>query len=573
MLHVPFVNEEQLMEDVLLKIEGLEKSFPGVRALKGVQLSVRRGEVHALMGENGAGKSTLIKVLTGLYQKDGGTIRFDGEEIHVSSPMEANEKGISTIYQELNLVPYQTVYENLFLGREPRGRWGAIDRKRMEREANETLSGLGVDIDVTKPLNRYSTAIQQMVAIARAVSTNAKLVIMDEPTSSLDTREVQVLFGIIRQLKAKGISVIFISHKLDEIFEICDRLTIFKDGSYVGDYDIRELDQLKLISLMVGKDAPVRQEKKTPKNFANAPVMVQMKNIRQGMRLNGIGIEIRSGEVLGLAGLLGSGRTELAEVLFGASKPDAGEIFWYGQPAHIHQPSDAIKKGMGFCTEDRKTEGIVPHLSVRENMTLALLPRLAKFGFVDRKKQARIVDEYIDRLQIKTPSHEQAICNLSGGNQQKVLLARWMCMNPKLMILDEPTRGIDVGAKAEIEQLIRSFAKSGISVLMISSELAELERNCDRIVVMREGRAAGELIGDHISQDGIMACIASGGSDDKADGDHEAASAERQKALSANVAEEKTDGGAAQNRADSFAQSPGRKQEKKQEKEKGGVKA
>ena len=498
------------MSEVLLEIKGLEKTFPGVRALKGVQLTVNKGEVHSLMGENGAGKSTLIKVLTGIYQKNGGTIKFDGKEIDCKTPIEANEVGISTIYQELNLVLFQTVYENLFLGREPMKKFGGVDRPKMIAESERILKDLGIDIDVTKPLSNYSTAIQQMVAIARAVSQDAKLVIMDEPTSSLDKKEVAVLFRIIRQLKAKGISVIFISHKLDEIFEICDRLTVFKDGEYVGDYDIPDLDQFKLISLMVGKDMGTLERHKSGYKFNDAETLVEMKNIQQGMRLNGIGIDIKKGEILGLSGLLGSGRSELAQVLFGSTKPDSGEIFWWGEPANIKNPADAIGKGMGFCTEDRKTEGIVPHLSVKENMTLAFLPQIQKFGFVDAKKQNEIAKTYIDRLKIKTPTPEQQICNLSGGNQQKVLLARWMCMNPKLIILDEPTRGIDVGAKAEIEVLIQELSDSGISVLMISSEIAELQRNCDRVIVMRDGRAVGQLIDQDITQDNIMEMIAKG---------------------------------------------------------------
>ena len=498
------------MSEVLLEIKGLEKTFPGVRALKGVQLTVNKGEVHSLMGENGAGKSTLIKVLTGIYQKNGGTIMFDGKEIDCKTPIEANEVGISTIYQELNLVLFQTVYENLFLGREPMKKFGGVDRPKMIAESERILKDLGIDIDVTKPLSNYSTAIQQMVAIARAVSQDAKLVIMDEPTSSLDKKEVAVLFRIIRQLKSKGISVIFISHKLDEIFEICDRLTVFKDGEYVGDYDIPDLDQFKLISLMVGKDMGTLERHKSGYKFADAEVLAEMKDIQQGMRLNGIGIDIKKGEILGLSGLLGSGRSELAQVLFGSTKPDSGEIFWWGEPANIRNPADAIGKGMGFCTEDRKTEGIVPHLSVKENMTLAFLPQIQKFGFVDAKKQNEIAKTYIDRLKIKTPTPEQQICNLSGGNQQKVLLARWMCMNPKLIILDEPTRGIDVGAKAEIEVLIQELSDSGISVLMISSEIAELQRNCDRVIVMRDGRAVGELIDQDITQDNIMEMIAKG---------------------------------------------------------------
>lgn len=498
------------MSDVLLDINGLEKTFPGVRALKGVELKVKKGEVHALMGENGAGKSTLIKVLTGIYQKDAGTIMFDGKSINAKTPIEANEVGISTIYQELNLVLFQTVYENLFLGREPRTKFGRIDRQKMISEAERILGDLGIHIDVTKPLKQYSTAIQQMVAIARAVSINTKLVIMDEPTSSLDAKEVQVLFRIIRKLKSQGISVIFISHKLDEIFEICERLTIFKDGEYVGAYDIEELDQFKLISLMVGKDTVKLERTKQGYDFENKKEIISAKNIKQGMRLNGIDVDIKEGEVVGLAGLLGSGRTELAQVLFGVHTPDEGEVFWYNNPVKIQKPSDAIKMGTGFCTEDRKVEGIIPHLSVKENLTIALLPKISKFGFVNTKKQNEVVGNYINRLKIKTSTPEQPIGTLSGGNQQKVLLARWMCMNPKLMIMDEPTRGIDVGAKAEIEQLIQEFSQNGISVLMISSEIAELERNCDRIIVMREGKKRGELTGDDIHQDRIMETIANG---------------------------------------------------------------
>jgi ABC-type sugar transport system ATPase subunit len=349
-----------------------------------------------------------------------------------------------------------------------------------------------------------------MVAIARAISINTKLVIMDEPTSSLDAQEVKVLFNIIRQLKSQGISVIFISHKLDEIFEICDRLTIFKDGEYVGNYKIDEIDQYKLISLMVGRETVKLERKKEGYKFSDSKKLLVAKSIKQGMRINGIDIDIKEGEVVGLAGLLGSGRTELAQVLFGANKMDEGEIFWYDNLAKINTPADAIKMGMGFCTEDRKTEGIVPNLSVKENLTLAVLSQISKFGFVNTAKQNEIVNTYIERLKIKTPSPDQAICNLSGGNQQKVLLARWMCMNPKLIIMDEPTRGIDVGAKVEIEQLIKELSDNFISVLMISSEIAELERNCDRVIVMREGRKIGELIGDEISHENIMQTIAKG---------------------------------------------------------------
>jgi len=496
------------MAEALLQITGLEKEFPGVKALKGVQLTVNKGEVHALMGENGAGKSTLIKVLTGIYQKTKGTIIFDGKEIDCKTPIEANAVGISTIYQELNLSPFQTVYENLFLGREITGAGGKIDRKKMIAEAEKTLADLGLQVDVCAPLKTFPTAIQQMVAIARAVNTDCKMVIMDEPTSSLEPKEVEVLFRIIRQLKSRGIAVVFISHKLNEIFTICDRMTIFRDGTYVGDYDVASMDQFTLINLMVGKETKVADKVVRKYKYADKAPLLEVKNIRQGLRLNGVSMNIKPGEVVGLSGLLGSGRTELCNVIFGVTQPDSGEIFWEGKPVKIANPAQAIAMGMGYCTEDRKTEGIVPHMSVKENMTIAMLPQLQHMGFVKTKEQVEIVDSYIKKLAVKTPTREQLICNLSGGNQQKVLLGRWMCMNPKLMILDEPTRGIDIGAKLEIEQLIQELSSHGVAVLMISSEMSELERNCDRIFVMREGVEVGELIEENVDQKKIMEAIA-----------------------------------------------------------------
>ncbi len=500
-----------MANEMLLEMKGIVKEFPGVRALRGVDFSVARGEVHALMGENGAGKSTLIKCLTGIYQKNEGTILFDGREINPRSTLEAQQEGISTIYQELNLSPFQTVYENMFLGREPRTSIGIVDRKKMIAETEKILGDLGIHIDVRRPLLSYGTAVQQMVAISRAISVNAKLVIMDEPTSSLDNKEVQVLFDVIRKLKARGIAVIFISHRLDEIFEICERVTILKDGALSAVVGVDEIDQLQLINYMIGGEAKQLERTKGDYEMQDAPEIARMENIQQGMRLNGIGIDIKQGEVLGLSGLLGSGRTELAKVLFGATQPDEGVIYWRGQQTRFKTPKDSIGKGIGFCTEDRKVEGIIPHLSVRENITIALLPQISKGGVVDARKQNEVVKEYIDRLKIKTPSPNQPIRNLSGGNQQKVLLARWICMNPKLVIMDEPTRGIDVGAKAEIEELIQELAGMGVSVLMISSEMAELQRNCDRVVVMREGRKLGELTGLNITKDAMMEMIAAAG--------------------------------------------------------------
>ncbi len=493
---------------VLLKMQGISKRFLGVVALDNVGFQVGKGEVHALMGENGAGKSTLIKILTGIYQKDEGEIIFDGREISPKDALEAQHEGISTIYQELNLVLFQTVYENVFLGREPMKKGRVIDRKEMIRRSREVLDDMGIHIDVTMPLKSYSTAVQQMVAIARALTINAKLVVMDEPTSSLDTQEVEVLFGVIRKLVEKEVSVIFITHRLDEVFEIADRATVLKDGRLVGEFDVRELDQLKLVSHMIGREFSALERNKKDFDYNDAQTQVEVKDIYQGVRLNGIGIDIKKGEVLGLAGLLGSGRTELGRVIFGDLLPDEGEVFYYGKKQHFKQTEDAIKLGIGFCTEDRKVEGILPNLSVKENITLAMLPQISKFGVVSQKKQNEVVNKFIERLKVKTPSPNQIIKNLSGGNQQKALLARWLCMNPKLVIMDEPTRGIDVGAKAEIEALIQELAAQGISVLMISSEMAELERNCDRVVVMREGKKLAELKGAEIQQDTITEIIA-----------------------------------------------------------------
>jgi ABC-type sugar transport system ATPase subunit len=497
-------------KELLLDMKGIDKSFPEVHALRGVDFSVRKGEVHALMGENGAGKSTLIKVLTGIYEKDGGFITFRGRDISPRNPLEAQQAGISTIYQELNLVPFLPVYENIFVGREPITRLGIVKRDEMARRAYDVLGDMGIHIDVTEPLNSYSMAIQQMVAIARAITVNAKLVIMDEPTSSLDAKEVEVLFSVVRRLIRKNIAVVFISHRLDEVFEIAERVTVLKDGQLVGEFKVSELDQLTLVSHMIGREAKDMERKKFDYRYADAEQLAEMSDIRQGIRLSGIDIDIKKGEILGLAGLLGSGRTELAKILFGAEIPDDGEIIFMGRGLHLKAPKDAIDAGMGFCTEDRKIEGIIPHLSVKENITIAMLPQICRFGIVSGKKQDEIVRRFIERLDIKTPSPKQTLRNLSGGNQQKVLLSRWLCLNPKLIILDEPTRGIDVGTKAEIENLIQELSNAGISVLMISSEIAELERNCDRVAVMREGQKLGELTGIDISQNNIMELIARG---------------------------------------------------------------
>ncbi|MCP8969673.1 sugar ABC transporter ATP-binding protein [Ectobacillus ponti] len=495
----------------LLQMTGIVKTFPGVKALKSVELNIRKGEVHALMGENGAGKSTLIKILTGVYHHDEGTIVLDGENVHFKAPIEAQHKGISTIYQEVSLIPYLSVTENIFIGREPVTRFGTIDWKKAHEAAEQVLFDMGISIDVKQPVHTYSTAIQQMVSIARAVSMKAKLVVMDEPTSSLDDKEVEVLFEVINKLKRDGVAIIFVSHRLDEIYTVCDRITVLRDGSYVGTWPIQELSQNQLIAYMIGKsekEAAELTKMKETVDKSGGKVMVQLKGVKQGNRVADVSFELYEGEVLGLAGLLGSGRTETAKTIAGVTQPDEGTISYRSQPVRFASPSEAIAAGIAICTENRKAEGIIPNMSVRENITLASLKQFSRFGFVSRQKQDKVVNEFVKRMGIKTPNVDQKIKNLSGGNQQKVLLARWLAMNPSVLILDEPTRGIDVGAKSEIHTLISELSQQGLSILLISSEFDELIHNSDRVLVLREGEKIGELTGNQRTQDNIMRVIA-----------------------------------------------------------------
>jgi ABC-type sugar transport system ATPase subunit len=461
------------------------------------------------MGENGAGKSTLIKILTGIYHRDknSGSIFFDGKEINPLNALQAQEVGISTIYQEVNLVPYLSVSENISLGREPKKR-GFIDWKEVHKRSHVLLTDMGIHIDVKKPLFEYGAAVQQMTAIARAISVNAKLIVMDEPTSSLDSGEVKVLFNVIRKLKEKQISVLFISHRIDEVFEITEKITILKDGELVGEYKTGELNKASLVSLMIGKDFNYEAPNRNTAGQADEECICSARNIKQGTRLNGIDIDIGKGEIVGLAGLLGSGRTELAKILFGDTIPDSGTITVSGKEVRFKIPKDAIKYNFAFCSEDRKVEGIIPRMSLKQNITMAHLPGISRFGVINGNREKELVNRYIEKLKIKTFGMNQRMDTLSGGNQQKALLGKWLCMKPDFIILDEPTRGIDVGAKAEIEKLIREMAGEGISVLMISSELVELIRNCDRVIVIRDGRKLGELSGADISEGNIMATIA-----------------------------------------------------------------
>jgi galactofuranose transport system ATP-binding protein len=496
----------------LLVMEGIEKAFPGVVALDGASLHVARAEVHAIIGQNGAGKSTLIKILNGAYRRDAGTIMLEGQPVDFHNPQEAQLAGVSTIYQEINLVPYRSVAENIFMGREPR-RWGLLDRGRMHRDATAVLDRLGVTIDVRQPLSTLNIALQQMVAVARAISTDARIVIMDEPTSSLDEREVEILFDVIRGLKARGIAVIYISHRLDELYAVCDRVTIMRDGKTIDQRPIAGASKVELVARMLGKEiGEVRRYGATGFHHRGArpagEVLVEAHDL-QGERLDGASVSVRSGEIVGLAGLLGSGRTEVARAVFGAD-PARGDLRVRGKPARWKSPRDAIRAGIGLCSEDRKAEGIIPYMSVRENLTLAALPALSRSGIVDRAQQRKVVDRFIDRLGIKTAGPEQPVRELSGGNQQKVLLARWLCLNPSLLLLDEPTRGIDVGAKAEIQGLIDELADNGLGVLMISSELEEITEGPDRVVVLREGRTVAEFDHAEVSQDSVMHAMAHG---------------------------------------------------------------
>ena len=494
-------------------MRGIDKSFSGVQALRDASLDVAPGEVHGLVGQNGAGKSTMIKILTGAQLRDAGEIVFAGRPIAFTSPHDAQRGGISTIYQEINLVPYRSVAENIFLAREPR-RFGFIDWPRMNRDAHALLQRFRIDIDVRQPLMRFTIAIQQMVAIARAVSFDARLVIMDEPTSSLDESEVAVLFDVIRQLRAEGVSVVFVTHRLDELYVVCDRVTIMRDGRTVATSAMQDMSKLQLVATMLGRSletVAVQGSTGFHKGAHDASgAVIEGESLRSGRRVRDVSLRVGAGEIVGLAGLLGAGRSETARALFGADPPEGGTIRFDGQTVRIATPEAAIRLGMGFCAEDRKLEGIVPEMSVRENLTLALLPRLTRAGVVDTARQSEIVDRFIRRLGIKTAGPEQRIRELSGGNQQKVLLARWLCMNPRLLILDEPTRGIDVGAKAEIQSLIEELAREGLGVLMISSELDELVEGCDRITVLRDGVTVAELHGDGVNADAVLQAMAHG---------------------------------------------------------------
>lgn len=497
----------------ILNMKGITKRFPGVKALSNVDFRLFPSEIHALMGENGAGKSTLIKVLTGVYSIDEGIVSMGDQVITITGPLEAQKVGISTVYQEVNLCTNLTVAENIFIGREP-SRLGKILWKQMNRDADELLKKrLNLAIDVTQPLHTYSVAIQQLVAIARALSISAKVLILDEPTSSLDQIEVQQLFAVMRKLKQEGLAILFVTHFLDQVYEMSDRLTVLRNGELEGEYMASELPRIELVLKMIGKDLKLLEElpkmSDDMKESAGDPMLTASNLGRKGA-MKPFHLDLRKGEVVGLAGLLGSGRTEIARLLFGADRPDGGKLVVADTKGTVKSPRSAIDQGIAFCSENRKMEGIIDDLTVRENMILALQATRGWFKPLSRKKQDEIADQYIKLLNINPPNPEHLIKNLSGGNQQKVILARWLLTEPKLLILDEPTRGIDIGAKAEIQKLVLSLAQQGMSVLFISSELEEVLRVSDRIAVLRDRKIVKEVDNGLAAKQQIMEAMAGG---------------------------------------------------------------
>ena len=500
-------------EGVILQMTGICKYFPGVRALQNVDYTLRRGEIHALMGENGAGKSTLIKVLTGVYPKDGGQIYIEGTEgeAHIRSPQDAQNIGISTVYQEISLCPNLTVAENMFIGRT---KSAITNWKDMNAKAGKLLDDLQIPVKPTQQLDSCSIAVQQMVAIARAVDMECKVLILDEPTSSLDEQEVEKLFKLMRDLKAKGVGIIFVTHFLDQVYEVCDRITVLRDGGLVGEYVIEDLPRVKLVSKMLGKElddmASIKDEEEKVKNSEEGETILEAKGLASNAGIKPFDFYIKKGEVNGFTGLLGSGRSECVRAIFGADHVTSGKVFMHGRPVKIHRPIDAMKNGIGYLPEDRKQDGIVSELSVRDNIILAQQVMKGFFRPFTRKQAEEIAQKYIKLLDIKTASSDTPIGQLSGGNQQKVILARWLFTDPAYLILDEPTRGIDIGTKVDIQKLALKLASEGKSVTFISSEIDEMLRTCSRLVVMRDRKVVGELDGADLNQNKVMATIAGG---------------------------------------------------------------
>ena len=500
-----------MSDNVILTMRGISKEFPGVKALSNVDFTLCKGEIHALMGENGAGKSTLVKVLTGVHIKDSGEIRIEGydEPVSIRSPQDAQNLGISTVYQEITLCPNLTVAENMFIGR---GNYRFINWRAQEKRADEILTKLNIPAKASQQLGTCSLAVQQMVAIARAVDMECKVLILDEPTSSLDEREVALLFKLMRDLKSRGVGIIFITHFLDQVYEVCDKITVLRNGELVGEYEIKDMPEVELISAMLGKDlediSKLKDEKKVYEG--KDEVVYEAHNLSSTEGVKPFYFKIKKGEVNGFTGLLGSGRSESVRAIFAADRVTSGSVKMNDKDVKIQKPKDAMKNGIGYLPEDRKGDGIIQDLSVRENIILALQVLNGFFKPFSRAESEKFADEFIELLNIKTASKETPIKSLSGGNQQKVILARWLLTNPQYLILDEPTRGIDVGTKVEIQKQVLKLAEKGVSVTFISSEIQEMLNVCSRLIVMRDRRIVGELKDEELSQDNIMSTIAGG---------------------------------------------------------------
>ncbi len=501
-----------LTDHVLLEMEHISKRFSDtVLALKDVSFQLQKGEIHALLGENGAGKSTLIKVLTGVEKRSGGSVFFEGKELHLQSPQEAQRIGISTVYQEVNLCPNLSVAENIYIGREPMKR-GRIDWNTMNRDAVRLLDRFDLNINVTRNLDRYCVAVQQMVAIARASDISLKVLILDEPTSSLSRVEVEKLFQIMRRLREEGMGIIFVTHFLDQVYEISDRITVLRNGEYAGTYETGKLPKVELVGKMIGKDYEELSSRLSvlPQKEEEGEDFLRLERLCAAGTVRDMDLSVRHGEVLGLSGLLGSGRSETVRLIFGLDKVEKGKLELKGRAVRFKGTLEAIRCGIAFCPEDRKTDGIVGELSVLDNIILALQAKQGMYRKISRQEARKLAEEYIRRLEIKTPSPGQLVKNLSGGNQQKVILARWLITNPELLMLDEPTRGIDIGTKAEIQRMVTELAAKGMAVIFISSEIDEMLRCCGRIAVLRDYSKITELEGDEISEEAIMYYIAGG---------------------------------------------------------------
>lgn len=485
-----------------LEMRGISKKFNGVPALTNVNLTIYPGEVHALMGENGAGKSTLMKILAGAYETDEGEIQIDGQTLKISDPKVARQAGIALIYQELNVAPNLTVAENIFMGSEFTKGY-LLDRDRMNQQAAQVLKSLGASFSPNDVVSSLSIAEQQQVEIARALKDNSRILVMDEPTAALSDRETERLFELIRKLRADGIAIIYISHRMEEIYALADRISVLRDGEYVGSLTREEISSERLVQMMVGR--PVRDMFERNPDKKLGPVVLEVKKITDGRKIQPTSLTLRAGEIVGLAGLVGAGRTELSRLIFGADPKAGGEVILNGMPLKIDQPSDAIAAGIAYVPEDRKDQGLFLEMSCRQNIVLNILKREAKVGLIDFRKSGNIASQAVDNFNIRLASLENRALDLSGGNQQKLLLARWLAINPKVLLLDEPTRGVDIGAKSEIYRIISELAAQGMAILMVSSELLEIIGLSDRVLVMREGHIEGELIGKEVTQENIMA--------------------------------------------------------------------